>query len=189
MSLLNIDQKKCKQDGLARPTVPWGSFVSKERKATRRFLPKVSRCASAAATAWRFVPMVPWITPSVGPGRMGDRGARHLVDPAKNSGAGRRVKKMQDKPVSSLLVRFIETARYAPTAGNSQLVEWLVINDPKRLHAIAGLLQGAMLASPSLKQAVGIPRDYPFHYPIMIGYVNVRYYRLPERQAPKIHWP
>ena len=52
----------------------------------------------------------------------------------------------------------------------------------------AGLLQGAMLASPSLKQAVGIPRDYPFHYPIMIGYVNVRYYRLPERQAPKIHW-
>jgi nitroreductase len=52
----------------------------------------------------------------------------------------------------------------------------------------AGLLQGAMLANPALKQAVGIPRDYPFHYPMMIGYANVRYYRLPERQAPKIHW-
>jgi hypothetical protein len=45
-----------------------------------------------------------------------------------------------------------------------------------------------MLASPSLKQEVGIPPDYPFHYPMMIGYANVRYYRLPERQAPKIHW-
>ena len=52
----------------------------------------------------------------------------------------------------------------------------------------AGLLQGAMLANPALKEAVGIPAEYPFHYPLMIGYAQVRYYRLPERRAPKIHW-
>ena len=52
----------------------------------------------------------------------------------------------------------------------------------------AGLLQGAMLADPSLKETVGIPMDYPFHFPMMIGYAKVNYYRLPERRAPKIHW-
>ncbi len=52
----------------------------------------------------------------------------------------------------------------------------------------AGLQHGAMLADPSLKETVGIPMDYPFHFPMMIGYAKVNYYRLPERRAPKIHW-
>jgi nitroreductase/NAD-dependent dihydropyrimidine dehydrogenase PreA subunit len=52
----------------------------------------------------------------------------------------------------------------------------------------AGLLQGAMMSSPALKQLAGIPQDYPFHYPMMVGYSNVNYYRLPQRKAPKIRW-
>jgi len=181
----------------------------------------------------------------------------------------RSIRRFKDKPVEqTTLRRLIEIARYAPTANNSQLVEWLVIDDSQRLHAIAsevidwmrsllqdpkslvmpyypllvnvweagidsilrsapclvtamapgpapnrmidltlalsylelaasqyemgtcwaGLLHGAMLANPALKQAVGVPQDYPFYYPMMIGYANVRYYRLPARQAPKIHW-
>ena len=51
-----------------------------------------------------------------------------------------------------------------------------------------GRSAGAMLADPSLKETVGIPMDYPFHFPMMIGYAKVNYYRLPERRAPKIHW-
>lgn len=52
----------------------------------------------------------------------------------------------------------------------------------------AGLLQGAMLSNSGLKKAVGIPPDYPHHYPMMIGYNSARYFRLPQRKAPKIHW-
>ena len=52
----------------------------------------------------------------------------------------------------------------------------------------AGLLQGAMMASPGIKQMVGIPDDYPHHYPMMIGYSDARYYRLIERKKPKISW-
>jgi len=52
----------------------------------------------------------------------------------------------------------------------------------------AGLLQGAMLSNPALKQAAGIPGDYPHHYPMMIGHPRVRYHRLPERRPPKIAW-
>jgi len=52
----------------------------------------------------------------------------------------------------------------------------------------AGLLQGAMLGSPALKAAVGIPEDHPHHYPMMLGYPAFRYYRLPERKAAKVRF-
>ena len=49
-----------------------------------------------------------------------------------------------------------------------------------------GLLQGALAGSPSLKGEVGIPTDHIHHYPLMLGYNNARYYRVPERKIPKI---
>ncbi len=52
----------------------------------------------------------------------------------------------------------------------------------------AGLLQGALMANPNLKPLAGIGQDYPFHYPMMIGYTSARYYRLPERKPPRIRW-
>jgi hypothetical protein len=44
------------------------------------------------------------------------------------------------------------------------------------------------MSIPELKQQVGIPADYPFYYPMMIGYAKTRYYRLPQRRAPRIVW-
>lgn len=52
----------------------------------------------------------------------------------------------------------------------------------------AGLLQGAMINWPPTKAAMGISDEYPFHYPMMVGYNNARYYRMPERNPPQITW-
>lgn len=52
----------------------------------------------------------------------------------------------------------------------------------------AGLLQGAIQADSGLKQLVGIPANYPHYYPMMIGYSQARYYRLVERNQPRIFW-
>jgi nitroreductase/NAD-dependent dihydropyrimidine dehydrogenase PreA subunit len=52
----------------------------------------------------------------------------------------------------------------------------------------AGLLQGMLRSSVPLKEALGIPEDYPYHYPMMLGYPKFKYQRLPERKAPKISW-
>lgn len=52
----------------------------------------------------------------------------------------------------------------------------------------AGLVQGALLASPPLKQEMGIPETHPHHYPMMLGYPKAKYFRLPERRAPRINW-
>jgi nitroreductase/NAD-dependent dihydropyrimidine dehydrogenase PreA subunit len=180
----------------------------------------------------------------------------------------RSVRVFKAKPVEKEKIRkLIEVARYAPTGGNSQMIEWVAITDKSRLKKIAGLtadwvrelakdpkavaaapylsmivaawdagfdsvlrnapaiiaasvsgavfsgqidatiamtyldlmapalglgtcwaglLQGAMTGSPSLKAEMGIPADHPYHYPMMVGYNNAKYYRVPERKAPKI---
>ncbi len=52
----------------------------------------------------------------------------------------------------------------------------------------AGLLQGALLWSRPLKEAVGLPDGHSHHYPMMLGYPKYRYYRLPGRKPPPILW-
>ncbi|MGD0230952.1 MAG: nitroreductase family protein [Syntrophorhabdales bacterium] len=166
------------------------------------------------------------------------------------------------------ILRLIEVARYAPSAGNAQSVEWLVLEDRSEIRKIAGLtvewirgflkkdpglgiarpylpravtawesgrdpvlrgapvvivasapaeaanglvdltlalsyldllaptiglgtcwaglLEGALLSSPSLREIVGIPEGHPHHYPMMLGYPKAKYYRLPARKPPRI---
>ena len=50
----------------------------------------------------------------------------------------------------------------------------------------AGLLQRAILYSPAFKESLGVPAAHPYHYPMMLGYPKVKFYRLPERKPPKI---
>lgn len=52
----------------------------------------------------------------------------------------------------------------------------------------AGLLRGAMLATPALVESMGLPEGHTWFYPMMIGYPKFKYHRLPERKAPVIHW-
>ena len=180
----------------------------------------------------------------------------------------RSIRRFRDKPVAKDRIRrLIEIARYAPTGGNTQMVEWTVLDDARRIRSVAsltidwlrqlirdpkvveaspylpmavaawdagvdavlrgapavvvasapreamnglvdvtiaqtyldvmapamglgtcwaGLLQGALLNSPAVKEAVGMPQAHPHHYPMMLGYPDVSYYRVPERKAPKI---
>jgi nitroreductase/NAD-dependent dihydropyrimidine dehydrogenase PreA subunit len=52
----------------------------------------------------------------------------------------------------------------------------------------AGLLRAAMLATPELVESMGLPEGHGWFYPMMIGYPKFKYHRLPERNAPVIHW-
>jgi nitroreductase/NAD-dependent dihydropyrimidine dehydrogenase PreA subunit len=52
----------------------------------------------------------------------------------------------------------------------------------------AGLLQGAMMNWPPVKKTMGISEDYPFHYPMMVGYNKFRYHRMVQRRPAKITW-
>ena len=50
----------------------------------------------------------------------------------------------------------------------------------------AGMLQRALRAAPGVKEALGIPAGHPHHYPMMLGYPKVKFYRLPQRKPPRI---
>lgn len=182
----------------------------------------------------------------------------------------RSIRVYQDKEVDrQILQQLIETARYAPTASNSQTLHWTVITGREKLSELsgmavdwmrrmiaaqpnspmatyftpvvsgweagydgilrtapsliiasapkeasnglvdcaialtylelaalavglgtcwAGLLQAAMLNTPSLMEKIGLPAGHTAHYPMMIGYPKFKYYRLPERNKPPIHW-
>jgi nitroreductase len=52
----------------------------------------------------------------------------------------------------------------------------------------AGLMQGALLSSSLIREAVGLPEGHAHHYPLMVGYPKPKYFRLPERRTPKIHF-
>ena len=52
----------------------------------------------------------------------------------------------------------------------------------------AGMIRRALFQSEPLQEAVGIPDKPPAFYPMMLGYPDVEYYRVPERRPPKIVW-
>ncbi len=53
----------------------------------------------------------------------------------------RSIRSYKEKRVSrDLLLKLIETARYAPTGHNSQSAHWLVIEDPQEVYRLAGLV-------------------------------------------------
>ena len=272
MSLLTIDQGKCRQDGLCSADCPMGIIRFEGKGNYPEILPESElmciRCGHCVAVCPHGA--LDHLEVPLAACTAIDKSL--AISPAQTEQflrSRRSVRQFKDKPVEkATLQQLIATARYAPTASNLQLVEWLVIDDPQRLHLIAaevidlmrsllqdpnatvmpyypvlvkawdagvdsvlrsapclvtamapgpasvrmidltlalsylelaapqyglgtcwaGLLQGAMLANPSLKQAIGIPQEYPFHFPLMIGYSKVRYYRLPERKPPIIHW-
>ncbi len=174
----------------------------------------------------------------------------------------------EKSPDKATLERLIQTARYAPTAGNAQLVEWLVLTNKSEIKEIAGLvvdwmrqvlektpesappympmlvgawemefdavlrdapalvvasapkedpngmvdvtlalsyfelaatasglgtcwaglLEGALHSFAPVQEALGLKKGHPYHYPMMVGYPKAKYFRLPERKAPKITW-
>jgi nitroreductase/NAD-dependent dihydropyrimidine dehydrogenase PreA subunit len=270
MSLLIIDESKCKKDGICAREC--GAALI--RLAQNGFPETVAGAEAICMDCGHCVAICP-------------QGAlNHKRIPAENSPvisdalridekqaeqflrSRRSIRAYQAKPVEKEKIqKLIQVARYAPTAGNSQMVHWRVLTDRGQIRNLAettvewlreliknpqvaaatpylprivaawdagfdtvmrnapvvvvasapreamngmvdltlalsyldlmapalglgtcwaGLLQGAMLNSPSIKAAVGIPVNHPHHYPMMLGYPDVKYLRAPERKAPKI---
>jgi nitroreductase/NAD-dependent dihydropyrimidine dehydrogenase PreA subunit len=268
MGLLEIDTAKCKRDGFCVRECP-AVIIRMPKEAYPETIPGgicldcghcVAVCPHGALSHERIpIENSPPILDEL---RINEAQALQFLR------SRRSIRHFLDKPVEPEKIRkIIEGARYAPTGGNSQMVEWLVLTDKTKIKQIAaltvdwlrrlvkdpqviaarpylaiavatwdagndsvlrgapalviasaskeamngmvdltialsyldllapamglgacwaGLLQGALLSSPDIKQLVGIPASHPHHYPLMLGYPDVRYHRLPERRAPKI---
>jgi ferredoxin len=269
MGPLIVDESKCKKDGICVRECPTAAIRFREGDG----FPEIPEggiclaCGHCIAVCPHDALNHQWVPVEGSPGIREDL-AINEQQAAQFLRSRRSIRLFQDRPVEPEKVRrLIEVARYAPTAENSQLVEWLVLRDKSHISRIAamtidwvrqvvkdprvaaarpyfpmivaawdagndsvlrnapavvvasapeeaingtvdltlalsyfelmapatglgtcwaGLLQGALHASSSIKAAVGVPANHPHHYPMMLGYPDVKYHRLPERKAPKI---
>jgi len=272
MALLRVDKEKCKQDGLCAADCPSGLIFFKGpghypelKRGGQEICLRCGHCVAVCPHgAMDHAEVQLADCPPIDSSLNLSRGQAEQFLRSRRS-----VRRFKSRPVErDDLQQLIEVARYAPTASNAQVLQWLVINDRDRIKEIstrvvdwmrgllqeggkevmpympnlvkawdkgvdsilrgapclvvamapkesrngmvdltlalsylelcapqfglgtcwAGLLQGAMMSLPDLKQDVGIPSGYSYFYPMMIGYSAVRYYRLPERNEPHITW-
>jgi len=273
LGLLSIDESKCKKDGLCAADCPTVIIQFKDKDSFPEIVPggdkmclRCGHCVAVCphgALSHADVPLADCMP-------IGKEASVTHAQAVQFLRSRRSVRHFKDQPVEKeKLQQLIEIARYAPTASNSQLLEWIVIDDPEKIHGLAemviewvrrvlekdpepvnapympllafawdmgmdvilhgshnlvvatapkedsngmvdltlalsylelaapslglgtcwaGLLQGALHSYKPLKQALGIPENHPHHYPMMIGYPKVKYYRMPERKKPKITW-
>jgi nitroreductase/NAD-dependent dihydropyrimidine dehydrogenase PreA subunit len=273
LELLNIDRDKCKKDGICAAECPMAIIQMDSEEGYPRLMPNTEevclRCGHCVAVcphgALRHasIPMERCVSIQKDLAINREQAVQFLR-------SRRSVRLYKDKSVEKEIIQeLIETARYAPTAGNRQMVNWQVITDQDKIHQLseltvgwmrfilekgpeaarapyfhpivtawdkgmdkvlrnapalvvahapkeavngmvdltlalsylelaaptlglgtcwAGLLQGALLSRPEIKEVLGLPENHPHHYPMMLGYTKPRYYRLPERKPPKIAW-
>ncbi len=272
MGLLVIDESLCKKDAICAGECPMAIIRLKDGEGYPEMVPggegiclACGHCVAVCphgALSHRQVPLedCPPIEASL------EIDERQAVQFLRSRRSIRFFK--EESPARETLERLIDIARYAPTAGNAQRVEWLVLTDRAEIRRIAGmtvdwmravlekapqsappympllvgawdmgfdavlrdapalvaasapkeaangmvdvalslcyfelaaprlglgtcwagLLQGALQSSPQVRAALGIPEGHPHHYPMMVGVPRRRYYRLPERKAPRIVW-
>jgi nitroreductase/NAD-dependent dihydropyrimidine dehydrogenase PreA subunit len=130
MSLFTIDQSKCARDGICAAECPVG-LISMEGgtpepvKGAERLCMNCGHCVAVCPRgAFSLSTMAAAACPPI---------EKRLLPAAEELGhlvrSRRSVRVYKDKPVEGeILARIIDTARYAPTGKNTQLLDWLVIS-------------------------------------------------------------
>ncbi|MDL2322149.1 nitroreductase family protein [Desulfosarcina sp. OttesenSCG-928-B08] len=141
MTFLMVDKEKCRQDGLCAMDCPAGIIVFNGPGHYPELKPRGEkgclRCGHCVAVcphgAMDHAEVSLAQSPAIDPVL--------AISPAQAEQflrSRRSVRRFKSRPVDRAdLQQVIEIARYAPTAANSQLVRWRVMDDQKQITAIA----------------------------------------------------
>ena len=143
MTLLIVDNEKCKKDGICAADCPMAIIqIDKDNgpgivPGSDAFCLRCGHCVAVCphgALSHQEIPLENCVPLK----------KEHIInaDQAIQFLRSRRsIRFFKDKPVEKdTLKRLIEIGRYAPTASNSQLVEWTIFTDKEKIQGIAGLV-------------------------------------------------
>lgn len=143
MEILTVDETKCKKDKICVNECPFGILEMNKTKGYPELISGGETICNACghcvavcphdALNHRYVPIEesPTIEKDL---------AITEAQAVQFLRSRRSIRRFQDKPVEKEKIeRLIEIARYAPTARNAQLLEWVVLTDKAQLRALAKL--------------------------------------------------
>ena len=141
MTLLIVDESKCKQDGFCVRDCPAAIIRIKDKESYPKMVPggeqfclNCGHCVAVCPHGALSHKMVPLEDCQPIQKDLGINAAQ-VVQFLRSR---RSIRSFKNKPVEKEKIRrLIEIARYAPTASNTQLVEWLVFNDKDAVREFA----------------------------------------------------
>lgn len=165
MTLITIDETKCRKDGLCVMECPLGIIRQADKDSIPEMIPEGKafclRCGHCVAVCphgaldHENVPLSS--SPEIVKELALDAGRA-----AQFLRTRRSIRRFKDKPVTREMIQsLIDTARYAPTGGNSQLVTWTVHTDKARLKEISEVTVGWMKALLTSEAAKSLPPYFP----------------------------
>jgi len=144
MKLIEIDEQKCKRDGICASDCPSGIISLKDKDSFPEMIPGGEAaclvCGHCVAVCPHGALRHTKIPSKACPELIKDLliGQEQVVQFLRSR---RSIRQYRDKPVEKETIqRLIEVARYAPTGGNTQLVEWWVYTDRNDLRRFSAMV-------------------------------------------------
>lgn len=164
MTRLIVDNEKCKKDGICAADCPMAIIKLENNEGPKivqgddDFCLRCGHCVAICphgALSHREVPLENCMPLKKEHNINADQAIQFLR-------SRRSIRFFKDKPLEkNTLKRLIEIGRYAPTASNSQLVEWTVFTDREKIHDIAcqvvGWMKGILEKDPQPAYAPYMP--------------------------------
>ena len=141
MAFLIVDDSICKKDGICVAECPSGLIKLQENTGYPGIIPGGDKLCNRCGHCVAVCPNGALILSDI-PGEDCPRIKPELIINEEQAvqflRSRRSIRAYKDKPVEEEKIRrLIEIARYAPTGGNGQLVEWSVLTDKRKIHESA----------------------------------------------------
>jgi len=137
---LKVDSGRCSGDGACARVCPMGLLDMKDGAPVAS--PRAERTCIACGHCVAVCPQGALSIPSCAPGDCMPAAPEVILDDVQMERllrSRRSIRNYQDRPVENdKLARLVDIAHYAPSAGNSQQVGWLVINSREKVKRVAG---------------------------------------------------
>lgn len=143
MSLITIDETRCKKDGLCAKDCPAVIIRQKDQNTVPTMVPNAENaclyCGHCVAVCPHDAIIHNGIPMDTSP-KISKNSAVNKDSAVQFLRSRRSVRRFKNKPVDQETIQFlIDNARYAPTGGNTQLIHWTVYTDAEKINTIVDL--------------------------------------------------